>query len=210
VIRRKESALKSRRPKSPPSERTPKSVPPRLSKDPTIEHQLPLTLENVLSGCKKKLKVKRTITDENGTVTSKDELITIDVPAGTEAGHRFTFKEMGDQMPGRMAADIVFIAYDKPNDVFTRDGADIVYKCIYNENDFAVLQIPTLEGDFKSLQPGPLFRNNQPVQIHKLDNLGLPLSNNPKKRGDLVVECTSQKEILNEKLRNLIEKAIRK
>lgn len=93
----------------------------RKKQDPPIEHDLNVTLKEVLKGCVKRLKVTRKIyNSDDKTTQSEDKILTVKVEPGWKAGTRVTFEKEGSQFPGRIPADIVFIVRDKPNKLFTR------------------------------------------------------------------------------------------
>jgi len=97
--------------------------------DPTITRDLPLSLEDVMHGTTKKMKITRKVMSDDGQSTRTEEkILSIDVKPGWKAGTRITFPREGDQMPGSVPADIVFIVRDKPHPQFVRDGSDIKYR----------------------------------------------------------------------------------
>jgi len=95
--------------------------------DPPIEYDLHITLEDVLKGCTKKMKISRKIFQSDGTSRTEDKVLTINVKPGWKAGTKITFQREGDQTPNKIPADIVFIIRDKPHSLFKRDGSDLRY-----------------------------------------------------------------------------------
>jgi len=96
--------------------------------DPTITRDLPVSLEDVLHGTAKRMKVTRKVLSDDGqSLSSEEKILTIDVRPGWKAGTRITFAREGDQVPGSVPADIVFVVSDKPHPQFQRDGSDIKY-----------------------------------------------------------------------------------
>nr|XP_028581676.1 dnaJ homolog subfamily B member 13 isoform X2 [Podarcis muralis] len=70
-------------------------------KDPPIERDLYLSLEDLFYGCTKKIKISRRVMNDDGHAsTIKDKILTIDVRPGWKQGTKITFQEEGDQMPG--------------------------------------------------------------------------------------------------------------
>jgi len=158
-------------------------------KEKTIQRDVFVSLEEVSKGCEKKLKINKNIYKEDGTVTQESKVIKISVKPGWKAGTKVTFENEGDQVPGKIPADIAFIIRDKPHDVFERDGDDIVYTCKVPLRDAlcgTTLEAPTLEGRKIPLD----FRGKiiKPTTLRKMKGMGLPLSKNPSTRGDLVVK----------------------
>lgn len=97
-------------------------------KDPPVVHELKLSLEEVFSGCTKKMKISRKRLSPDGrTVHSEDKILMVDIKRGWKEGTKITFPREGDETPTNIPADVVFVVKDKPHPVFIRDGSDIIY-----------------------------------------------------------------------------------
>lgn len=97
-------------------------------KDPPLEHDLYVSLEDVAKGCTKKMKISRKVLNPDGRTTRReDKVLTINVKPGWKAGTKITFEKEGDQTPNSIPADISFIIRDKPHPLFKREGSDIRY-----------------------------------------------------------------------------------
>ena len=57
-----------------------------------------------------------------------DKILQIDVQPGWKNGTKVTFDREGDEVPGRVPADFVFVVEEQPHDAFTRDGRDLMYR----------------------------------------------------------------------------------
>ena len=55
-----------------------------------------------------------------------EEILAIDIKPGWKKGTKITFPDKGNQKPGTLPADLVFVIDEKPHDVFKRDGNDLV------------------------------------------------------------------------------------
>lgn len=77
-----------------------KSAPP-VRQDPPVEHTLKLTLEELFSGCTKKMKITRKVLSETGNVSKEGKVITVEVRPGWKPGTKVTFPREGDQALGR-------------------------------------------------------------------------------------------------------------
>ena len=95
--------------------------------DPPIEHDLYVTLEDIMRGCTKKMKISRRVLQADGTARKEDKVLTINVKPGWKAGTKITFQKEGDQGRNKIPADIVFIIRDKPHPQFKREGSDVRY-----------------------------------------------------------------------------------
>lgn len=87
-----------------------------------VTHELRLSLEELMTGCVKKMRVTRT---RAGQPDSK--LLEIEVKPGWKAGTKITFPGEGDQLggPGTPAGDIQFVVAEKPHARFKRVGNDL-------------------------------------------------------------------------------------
>lgn len=100
------------------------------TKDPPVEKNVGLELEEVRSGCTKLMDVIRLeFVDGEQIVTEKrKKTLKIHIKPGTTAGTRYTFKEEGDRCATKVPADIIFVAEDKPHPRFKRQNlCDLVY-----------------------------------------------------------------------------------
>lgn len=159
--------------------------------DPPIEKDLFVTLEDLNKGTTKKLKISRTITDENGYQTKEENVLTVNIKPGWKEGTKITFKQEGDKRPGALAADIVFTIKDKSHKNFTRDkDNNLLYTAKISLKDALAggktIDVPTISGrkiriqnDREMIQPG-----TTKVIIGE----GLPNPKNPSSKGDLIVK----------------------
>ncbi|KAH9420807.1 pre-rRNA processing and 40S ribosomal subunit assembly [Dermatophagoides pteronyssinus] len=160
--------------------------------DPPIEHNLNVSLEEVLKGCLKKMKIIRKVPGGSGTYRKQDKVLTINVKPGWKAGTKITFPREGDQNPGTIPSDIVFIIQDKPHKVFKREGADIVYTAKVSLKDALTgcrIMVPTLESEEFPLRMNDIIT---PQTIRRISGRGLPYPKEPTKRGDLIVKFDIQ------------------
>lgn len=165
----------------------------KLRQDPAIERELPVSLEEVLTGCKKKMKITRRVTKSSGQTYKEDKILEIDVRPGWKSGTKITFNQEGDQSPNALAADVIFIIKDKPHPYFKRDGSDIRYTAKISLRDAltcnCVIRVPTLDGEPVTLAIKEIIK---PTTTKRLSGRGLPLIKEPRKRGDLIVNFDIQ------------------
>jgi len=161
----------------------------KMKVDPPIEHDLYVTLEEVNTGCIKKMKISKMVVENDGSARKEEKILQINVKPGWKAGTKITFPREGDSYPGKVPADIVFIIRDKPSNTFKREGSDIKYtaKITLKEALCATghLKVPTLTGEVV-----PINIQNEvikPSTVKRLQGRGLPFPKNPSSRGDLVV-----------------------
>lgn len=185
----------------------------KLRVDPPIEHDLYVSLEDVNSGCCKKMKISKMVVGMDGSARKEEKILQINVKPGWKAGTKITFPKEGDQIPGKVPADIVFIIRDKPHGTFKREGSDIKFLSKITLKQALCcagswqLRVPTLNGDAV-----PLNISNEvikPNSVKRLQGRGLPYPKEPSKRGDLIINFEIQfpdnltknaREILNDVL----------
>lgn len=187
--------------------------PKKMKVDPPVEHDLFVSLEDINTGCCKKMKISKMVVHSDGTARKEEKILQINVKPGWKAGTKITFPKEGDQIPGKVPADIVFIIRDKPHGHFKREGSDIKYTAKITLKQALCcagswqLRVPTLTGEAV-----PLNISNEvikPNSIKRLQGRGLPYPKEPSKRGDLIVNFEIQfpdnlsknaREILNDVL----------
>nr|QNJ44840.1 HSP40-4 [Agasicles hygrophila] len=156
--------------------------------DPPIEHELYVSLEDILTGCTKHMKINRKVIRHNA-VEREDKVLSINVKPGWKAGTKVTFPKEGDQDTGNLPADIVFIIKDKPHKLFKREGSNIrvlVKIGLREALTGCIIRVPTLTGGITNLD----YQSEiiSPDTVSKLPGEGLPYPKEPSRRGDLLVD----------------------
>ncbi|PAV78651.1 hypothetical protein WR25_22208 [Diploscapter pachys] len=178
--------------------------------DPAVQYELAVTLENINKGCNKKMKITRKVLNPDGQSTrTEDKTVTIKIKPGCKSDTEIIFPKEGDQHPGRVPADIVFVIKDKLHPKFKREGQDIRYVHRISAKDAfcgTTISVPTLDGSNYSL---PLVDVVKPGTIKRLPHMGLPNPKNPSVRGDLIVEFDIQfPSTVNSTQKELIRNAL--
>jgi len=157
--------------------------------DEAIEKDLFVSLEELLSGCTKKMKISRKVLDGRGISRKEEKILTVNIKPGWKAGTKITFPKEGDRKPGVVPADVVFIVKDKTHSQFTRDSNNnIIYTAKISLRDALAggqAEVPTLDGRKLGLRLNSIVNPDSTERIH---GEGLPLPKNLTKRGDLIVK----------------------
>ncbi|CAL5010344.1 unnamed protein product [Urochloa decumbens] len=95
-------------------------------KPPPVETKLPCTLEELYAGSTRKMKISRNVVKPNGQIGTESEILTIDIKPGWKRGTKITFPDKGNEQPNQLPADLVFVIDEKPHDLYTREGNDLL------------------------------------------------------------------------------------
>lgn len=155
--------------------------------DPVI-HQVLVSLEDVLRGTRKKMKISRRVVTIGGQAKIEEKVLNVDIKPGWKEGTKITFPKEGDQTPGKIPADIVFVVKDRTHPLFKRSGSDVIYRARIGIREAlvgCVLMVPTLEGGKHELRLADVVN---PDSVTRIAGKGLPYPKQPQKRGDLIVK----------------------
>lgn len=119
-------------------------------------------------------------------LTRREEVITIQIPAGVAEGMQLTVSGKGNAgRNGGPAGDLIVLVEEEEHIDFKRDGNNILYDLEISFSDAALgaqIDVPTLDGKARiKLEPG-----TQPGKLLRLKGKGLP-SVNSYGRGDLII-----------------------
>ncbi|KAM6905232.1 dnaJ homolog subfamily B member 1a [Xenentodon cancila] len=179
-------------------------------KDPPVVHELKLSLEEVFSGCTKKMRISRKRLSPDGcTMHNEDKILTVDIKRGWKEGTKITFPKEGDETPTNIPADVVFVVKDKPHAVFRREGSDIIYPAKISLREAlcgCTINAPTLDGRTITLTSRDVVK---PGTKKRITGEGLPLSKCPEKRGDMILDFSIKfPDKLGQSTRDALEKIL--
>ncbi|CAI0461066.1 unnamed protein product [Linum tenue] len=153
-----------------------------------IENKLPCSLEELYKGTTKKMKISREIVDVSSKSMQVEEILTIDIKPGWKKGTKITFPEKGNEQPGIIPADLVFIIDEKPHPVFTRDGNDLVVSqkiSLAEALTGYTVHLTTLDGRSLTI---PVNNVIHPTYEEVVSREGMPIPKDPSRRGNLRVK----------------------
>ncbi|KAJ1263032.1 hypothetical protein BS78_09G153400 [Paspalum vaginatum] len=99
-----------------------------VRKAPPLERRLECTLEELCFGCSKDVRYTRDVVTKNGLIAKKEVTRTVRVRPGMRKGARVTLEGAGDERPGFLAGDAVFVVSEKKHERFKRRGDDLVLR----------------------------------------------------------------------------------
>ncbi|KAL8141956.1 hypothetical protein V2J09_014988 [Rumex salicifolius] len=166
----------------------PSNVAGQMRKAPPVENTLACSLEEIYKGTKKKMKISRTIMDTHGKVRTVEEILTIEVKPGWKKGTKITFPEKGNQEPGVIPSDLVFVIDEKPHPVYKRDGNDLIINQDITLLDALTgknIELVSLDGRNLVF---PLTDIIKPGYEMVIPNEGMPISKDPRRKGNLKIK----------------------
>ncbi|MEQ8927417.1 MAG: molecular chaperone DnaJ [Fulvivirga sp.] len=109
-------------------------------------------------GAGKTVDSRPTGVDSSG-LESKEEVISIKIPAGVSEGMQLSMSGKGNEAPGGGAAgDLLILIEEKENDTLVRDGNNVVYDLYISFIDAALgtsIEVPTITGKVRiKIEPG--------------------------------------------------------
>ncbi|OHT00080.1 DnaJ domain containing protein [Tritrichomonas foetus] len=141
----------------------------------------------------------------------KEEVVEhkIQLPQGATEYHRIIAKGFGDPEKGRGATDVIFICYCKPDELFKRDGADILTNVTINLATAirgGEIEIENFDGQKIEVD---IQGGVQHGETRRIPDHGLPYFLDPTKRGDLVVTFAIEfPETLTEEQKKIIQEEL--
>ncbi|XP_022746826.1 dnaJ homolog subfamily B member 4 [Durio zibethinus] len=153
-------------------------------KPPPVEKMLECTLEELCHGGLKKIKIVRDVISDEGIIVQEEETLTINLQPGWKKGTKVTFEGKGDEKPGYLPADIIFLIQEKRHPLFRRQGDDleiVVEIPLVKALTGCSLSVPLLGGETMSIHISDII---YPGYEKVIQGQGMPNSKGGK-RGDL-------------------------
>ncbi|KAL6848584.1 hypothetical protein ACP4OV_021610 [Aristida adscensionis] len=180
-----------------------------VRKAPPVERKVECTLEELCSGCKKEVRYTRDVVTKNGLIVKEEVTQTIRVKPGWRKGKTVTLEGMGDERPGCLAGDAVFVVAEKKHKRFKRRGDDLVLRA-------QVPLVAALTGwsmSFRLLGGDKMrcaFRDEVicPGYVRVIRGAGMPVAGGEKgARGDLrvILDVVFPKNLTDEQRKGLAE-----
>ena len=178
-------------------------------KDPAHTMNLACTLEELYAGRTRRMKISRKRLSPQGGQREDSETLNIDIRPGWKKGTRITFQEKGDERPGHIPADIVFVLEEKAHARFVRDNNDLIYKHkvpLREALTGTTVELETLDGRMLRI---PVNEIIHPGMNKVVAGEGMPITKNPGTKGNLRITfevlfprqlSDAQKEVLRQAL----------
>lgn len=157
-------------------------------KQAPIKRKFACTLEELYTGTTKKMKITKTLLDESGKRVNAEKILTINVKPGWKTGTKITFPEEGDEAPGVVPADIIFVLEEKPHPYFVREGDNLFYTANITLSQALTgvnIELPTLDGRRLKFQIRDVI---SPGYVKIVSGEGMPQQKDPTRKGDLQIK----------------------
>jgi len=144
-------------------------------KDPDVSTVFHCTLEQLFNGVTKVFEITKNIFSDDGDVEQEKKRILIKVKPGWRTGTKITFKEEGDERPGRIPADLIFVLKDLPHAYYQREGNDLIHNAKITLRQALMglkLNLPFLDGSIKQVAIPNVI---SPDYIHTVKGYGMPM-----------------------------------
>ncbi|XP_023239702.1 dnaJ homolog subfamily B member 1-like [Centruroides sculpturatus] len=158
----------------------------QLVPDPT--HIIEVELEELFSGCFRRLVYERKVLNEDGvTMRSETKNLSIQIPPGCPSGRKFTYRGHGHQNLNSAYGDVVVLIKQKPHKLYIREGNDLCVDTKVPLMDALTgfkTNLDTLDGTSLSIAIPEIIK---PGTRKILKGKGMPNEENRRERGDLII-----------------------
>eukprot|EP01107_Rhizomastix_libera_P009645 TRINITY_DN2576_c0_g1_i1.p1 TRINITY_DN2576_c0_g1~~TRINITY_DN2576_c0_g1_i1.p1 ORF type:complete len:373 (-),score=109.97 TRINITY_DN2576_c0_g1_i1:55-1146(-) len=195
----------------PPSEAFIAAATPQAPQPPTpISIPLEVSLEELFSGCLKKVTFMKQYLDENGKVEkSEEKILHVMVKRGFLPGTQLSFKGEGDQQVGKPNGNAIVTIYDLPHPIFKREGSSLKYTAHITLEQALIgctVELKTLDGRLLRI---PINDIVCPGYTKTVPKEGIPDFSTGASSGDLIIEFDVQfPKKLSDTQKNLITLSI--
>ncbi|XP_018577837.1 dnaJ homolog subfamily B member 13-like [Anoplophora glabripennis] len=158
-------------------------------KQPPIKHPLALTLHEIFFGGVKKMKIHRLVFIDNEHIRTevKEKILSIPIKPGIRSNTEIILPEEGDQNPTQIPADIIFITEDRPHEIFTREGDDLIMVAnISLEEALLGTMVTVVTIDHRTVRV-PITDVVFPGFEKIVENEGMPILEKYPEKGNLII-----------------------
>ncbi|CAA2990928.1 dnaJ homolog subfamily B member 1, partial [Olea europaea subsp. europaea] len=117
-----------------------------------------------------------------------EEILAIDIKPGWKKGTKITFPEKGNEDPGVIPADLIFVIDEKPHPMYARDGNDLILKreiTLLESLTGKTIELTTIDDRNITI---PITEIVKPGHEVVVPNEGMPISKEPRKKGNLRIQ----------------------
>lgn len=160
---------------------------PQSPESRVVERDLPVSLEDLYKGTKKRMKINRKKYDSRNQLVKEEKYLELEIKPGLKAGSKIKFAGVGDETDGG-TQDLHFIVTEKPHAELKREGDNLRTVLELDLKEALTgweRRVKTIEGKQLPIRSaGP----TAPGTVQTFPGQGMPLSKKPGQRGDFLVE----------------------
>uniref|UniRef100_A0A7N0TRT7 J domain-containing protein n=1 Tax=Kalanchoe fedtschenkoi TaxID=63787 RepID=A0A7N0TRT7_KALFE len=159
-----------------------------VRKGEAVEMKLVCSLEDLYTGCMRKVKISRIVVDDFGRTDLVNEKEKIEIKPGWKKGTKITFPGKGDQAVGMAPADLIYVVDEKPHPIFKRHKDDLVVHqriTLLEALTGKTLKLMTLDERNLSIDLTDVVAPGYEIVI---PNEGMPIASDPGKKGALRIK----------------------
>jgi len=183
--------------------------------DPTVPRTkdmaftLSVTLDELFTGTKKKLALRRQKLDTDGSYEEEKKKLSIKIEPGMIEEQVIRFNHMADEKQGCDTGDVVVTLDVEDHPEFTRVGNDLIIEreISFAEAYYPIVFIKHLNGKNYKITGDPIeiFNNLDEELLKKIPGLGMPVVDEEKTFGDLYIKftCVNKTKITKEIIETL-------
>jgi len=168
---------------------------------------LSITLEEAYKGAKKKLAIRRQKLNSEGKLEEEKKKLSIKIDPGVIDEQTVRFNHMADEKSGYETGDVVVSLDIEEHPEFVRDGNNLlIEKEISISDSFnPILYIKHINGKMLKVTGDPIDVFNEDDELKKICGLGMPISGEPGKFGDLFIrfKCVNDFKLTDEQITTL-------
>lgn len=162
---------------------------PGPAKAEPVTFDLECSLKELYNGCVKKFSITRKRYDGAGQLSDNTKSFVINVRPGWKKGTKVSFVNEGDEGPGMLPADIVFVIQERAgsDSGYSREGNNLIYTYKLSLSDALTdcsLQVPTLDQRVISIACPEVV---SPFYEKFIPGEGMPLAKKAGQKGDLII-----------------------
>lgn len=179
---------------------------------PPVTQYIDCTLEELYKGKEIRKRLTKQVLNPDGTTGPQQKVLQFKISPGFRAGTKVRFEREGDQAPGIIPSDIVFVLRQKPHDRFDRAKDDLIYRkydvTLSEALTGTTLEIKTVDNRLLRI---PINEIIYPGYEKIVYGEGMPKLKDPSQRGNLTIRfnivfpkylSSEEKVKLREVLRN--------
>jgi len=171
--------------------------------------QLSVKLEELYSGLKKKVAIRRQKIDKDGSYEEEKKKLSVKIEPGMIEEQVIRFNHMADEKQGYETGDVVIQIEVDEHKTFIRDGNNLLMEqnISFSDSFKPEFYLQHLDGCVYKINGEPINIFDDEEELKKIPNMGMPILGEVGKYGDLFIKfkCCNDIKLTDSQLENLKE-----